>query len=698
MANTVIQLKNSGFSANVPTSLANGEVALNFADGKLYYKNNTGQIITFVATGNIVGFSTVNANNSLVTAPTNNSILTLTPGNNIGITADIVNDIVTISANLKPAFDVANAAFGKANTALQNATGTFAGALTTTGTITANSVVYINPVGGQEGGEMQLLATGANTNWTIDSYQNNYRIFAATGSTVSNVNMFHSQAGGTIRLGVNRADPGYTVDVNGTVNASAIYVNGSPLGAGSMDYAYVNTSTAAANNYAGVLANNAGTIANSAFGSANNRLSNTSGVSFAGSLYFPLGSSVGIGTTSPRTQIEIIGSSTYSALTLNVGSGIANTRVYDIIGSTSNNISYRFVNELYTVGTAYYTVNRELMNISSQVWYAGTGTEAMRISNTGNVGIGTTTPNESLTVCDNTTNNNSSILTGTIARFIGTDGVQGRIILDAYGAGTNMTFRQAGGTAAIPTATLSGVSLLQLNGFGYGTTGYTNTTRVGMYGVATENWTDTAQGTYIAFFTTAGGSLTTSEKVRIDANGNLGIGTASPTYKLDVNGSVNASALLVNGVAVGGGSTIGNETASASTFYPVFTTTTSGTMSSANVTTTKLTFIPSTGTLSATIYNSTSDVKLKENIHSFDGIELLNQINPVSFTWKDSQSKSYGVIAQELEEVLPELVDTNVDGMKSVSYIPMIAMLIDVVKKQQKEIEEIKSLLNAKQL
>lgn len=51
------------------------------------------------------------------------------------------------------------------------------------------------------------------------------------------------------------------------------------------------------------------------------------------------------------------------------------------------------------------------------------------------------------------------------------------------------------------------------------------------------------------------------------------------------------------------------------------------------------------------------------------------------------------MIAQELEQILPELVDTAENGLKSVSYIPIIAMLIDVVKKQSKEIEEIKKLI-----
>jgi hypothetical protein len=62
---------------------------------------------------------------------------------------------------------------------------------------------------------------------------------------------------------------------------------------------------------------------------------------------------------------------------------------------------------------------------------------------------------------------------------------------------------------------------------------------------------------------------------------------------------------------------------------------------------------------------------------------------------KTTNHKSYGVIAQEIEEILPEIVNTDDrDGYKSVNYIPLIALLIEVVKKQHVEIEKIKNKLD----
>lgn len=109
----------------------------------------------------------------------------------------------------------------------------------------------------------------------------------------------------------------------------------------------------------------------------------------------------------------------------------------------------------------------------------------------------------------------------------------------------------------------------------------------------------------------------------------------------------------------------------------------------------KFSFNPNTsdltvgGTINATIFNSTSDANLKKNIKPLESsIEILKRIEPVSFNWKDNDKKSYGVIAQELEKILPELVCFNqVNNHKSVSYIPLIALLINAVKELDRKIK-----------
>lgn len=101
----------------------------------------------------------------------------------------------------------------------------------------------------------------------------------------------------------------------------------------------------------------------------------------------------------------------------------------------------------------------------------------------------------------------------------------------------------------------------------------------------------------------------------------------------------------------------------------------------------------SAGVVTVTDINSTSDRQLKDNITPInDPMQILNQLEGVGFTWKDTNEKSYGIIAQELEKVLPELVHESEDGYKIVSYIPLIAFLIQAIKMQQIQIDELKNI------
>jgi hypothetical protein len=120
------------------------------------------------------------------------------------------------------------------------------------------------------------------------------------------------------------------------------------------------------------------------------------------------------------------------------------------------------------------------------------------------------------------------------------------------------------------------------------------------------------------------------------------------------------------------------------TFYPVFVSS-AGTNQTASITTGKLYFNPATGDLSATNFNSLSDMQYKENLEVIeDPFIILDQINPYKFNWIDTGELSYGVMAQEIEKIMPELVKTNENGQKTVHYIPLIAVLIEAVKKLKK--------------
>ena len=87
-----------------------------------------------------------------------------------------------------------------------------------------------------------------------------------------------------------------------------------------------------------------------------------------------------------------------------------------------------------------------------------------------------------------------------------------------------------------------------------------------------------------------------------------------------------------------------------------------------------------------------SDQRLKRNIKTIDNaVDTVQNLRGVTF--EKSLQPSLGVIAQEVEEVLPELVHTDEDGMKSVAYGNMVGLLIEAIKEQQKQIEDLKQRL-----
>ena len=137
-----------------------------------------------------------------------------------------------------------------------------------------------------------------------------------------------------------------------------------------------------------------------------------------------------------------------------------------------------------------------------------------------------------------------------------------------------------------------------------------------------------------------------------------------------------------------------DDTSTAASFFPVIVAAL-GTAQTAKGTSTKLYFNPSTGTLNATIFNSLSDIKSKQNIQTIkNSLEKVLKLRGVSFEWIDNKNKAIGVIAQEVEQVLPEIVTKNENGIKSVSYDSIIGLLIEAIKEQQGSIINIEKKID----
>ena len=125
------------------------------------------------------------------------------------------------------------------------------------------------------------------------------------------------------------------------------------------------------------------------------------------------------------------------------------------------------------------------------------------------------------------------------------------------------------------------------------------------------------------------------------------------------------------------------------TCFPVFATAATG--NQAPKTSSNLTYDSVDEILSCTDFNTTSDINLKKDIEIIPNAnEILNQINGVNFTWIKSNKPSIGIIAQEIEKVLPQLVNERTDtGTKSVNYNGLIGVLIEAVKELSQRVEEL---------
>ena len=240
----------------------------------------------------------------------------------------------------------------------------------------------------------------------------------------------------------------------------------------------------------------------------------------------------------------------------------------------------------------------------------------------------------------------------------------------------------------------------------------------------------------------SGGSVAATT---ITASGSTVLG--SPTGGSQGAGTLNATGLFVNGVAVGTGNgsvTSVSGTGSVSGLTLTGTVTTSGSLSlggsltltssqittglgytpptptgtgasgtwgisisgnAANITAYSInqnlstTSSPTFSTLTATnVYSGafyySSDFRLKQNIETLQTEEdLIYALRPVSFIWSANGHKDYGLIAQEVKEVLPEAVVENENGFMAINNSTILAHLINVIQKQNLRISELERKL-----
>lgn len=417
---------------------------------------------------------------------------------------------------------------------------------------------------------------------------------------------------------------------------------------------------------------------------------------------FPAGAyvsgSVGIGTTLPlgRLQVGTANTAFIVTNTATVGLGTTNpgNATFAIVNTSSARFSLGqnvdgsgtshlgFIYQGGTSGSANVFTSNGTLRFDTDGAGGGTGSGEIQfgkglgittfavINSTGNIGIGTTNPITKVQVIGSVVAISSAIGIG-ITNPTSLLQVQGSALIGgATTIAQNLTV--SGGTI-----TAGNVAAILLGG---------NTTTNITFANAQTTGTFTMGGAQTTGTLSIGGAnqtgtqsfgISTATQTINYASGVSGLGTTK-TINLGANGATGSNTVINIGPTAGVGTVIfnaGNNVGIAST-QP----------------TSKLSIIGDaviSGVVTATDFNATSDESLKTNIQPISSpIQKVMQLNGVTFNWKDNNEASVGVIAQEVEKVFPELVH----GLqpRTVSYNGLVGLLIECVKEQQKEINELK--------
>jgi hypothetical protein len=466
-----------------------------------------------------------------------------------------------------------------------------------------------------------------------------------------------------------------------------------------------------------------------------NRTRDTANLVSANNLYVDISTDkVGIGTTTPTSKLTVVGDVLVSGIL--TASRIVGTSLSISGISTIANFLGCVVGTGATVGGIGVTYYGDGSNLTGIVTSIVAGTNITISGSTGQVTINSNSSGGgSISISTNTSNQSQYI-----TYVAGTGNTTGLGVTIG-----GLVFNPASGNLGIGTITPT--SKLDVRGdvsiastLGIGTV--IDIVPYDTLNSGTLSWEGSAGQLFSITNNLTTGSIYSVNDVSgipsidVDANGtiqlgpyggNIGLGTTNPTAKLhvigdvrvsgvstfvglveldsslrDINGAVGAagSVLISTGAGVSWSTSASVSIANTTTsdiHYVGFSPVSTGTLTTLNVNTDRLQFNPSSGTLSATVFTSLSDRTQKEDIRPIENaIEIVNQLTGVRYNWKNNTNKpSIGLIAQDVEEVIPEVVVEMADGLKSVSYGNIVAVLIEAIKEQQVRIEELEDRLNA---
>jgi len=203
---------------------------------------------------------------------------------------------------------------------------------------------------------------------------------------------------------------------------------------------------------------------------------------------------------------------------------------------------------------------------------------------------------------------------------------------------------------------------------------------------------DNADGDKFKFHTNWSLNNANTPALTLASDGKFGIGTASPSRSLQIQSSDNTSVYVEststdnNGLMILNANTDQNWTFNYHEFmYFQKQGNNIGAIIAAN-------------NGSGVSFNTTSDYRLKTDLRNYSGIELVNKIKTYDFSWKANSSRMHGVMAHELQEILPYAVSGSKDAIddngkmvpQGVDYGKITPVLVKAIQEQDKKINQLK--------